>query len=104
MADNHNQQQMKVESNVDKVKAKAKEVAYVHPSFGVWSHEIFWRHLAKNHILMKCSLEDFGKAKAIAFQAASSGSYLYPIKVSSPSMNVRVNLYTNSNDRESTTS
>lgn len=52
MADNHNQQQMKVESNVDKVKAKAKEVA----------------------------LEDFGKAKAIAFQAASSGSYLYPIK------------------------
>lgn len=27
MADDHNQQQMKVESNVDKVKAKAKEVA-----------------------------------------------------------------------------
>ena len=28
------------------------------------------------------SLEDFGKVKAIAFQAASSGSYLYPVKVS----------------------
>ena len=26
-------------------------------------------------------LEDFGKVKSIAFQAASSGSYLYPIKV-----------------------
>lgn len=52
MADHDNQPQMKVQSNVDKVKEKAKEVA----------------------------MEDFQKAKAIAFQAASSGSYLYPIK------------------------
>lgn len=32
--------------------------------------------------LTTSSLEDFGKVKAIAFQAASSGSYLYPVKVS----------------------
>ena len=45
MADNDSQKQMKVESNVDKVKAKAKEVAYVYPSFIGMQSSVEWSYV-----------------------------------------------------------